>query len=132
MATTGLLAVVAASARPVRVGPMFTGHSGLCCRPSVGCLRNVTTFKKKMFSEGLLCDNLCLRSVKQAREQIARRAQALGIPSAFAPSLHVSWCSRGQNGTREQGNELTRVAYTKIEQLQKELVQKGQNLRLHA
>jgi hypothetical protein len=58
---------------------------------------------------------------KKAAEEIAARCQELGIPREFAPALgRPEWWSRGQNALRSRRAELTRVAYSRIDQMQKE------------
>jgi hypothetical protein len=58
---------------------------------------------------------------RQAAEEIAARCQELGIPREIAPSLSgPSWYRRGQNALRERRAELTRVAHSRIDQMQKE------------
>jgi hypothetical protein len=59
-------------------------------------------------------------ATNRAREEIAARAKELGIPQRFAPELGLHWYGRGENASRERRAELTRVAHTKIEQLEKE------------
>jgi hypothetical protein len=56
----------------------------------------------------------------EANAAIARRACELGIPRQFMPSLSPPcWYGRGENGTAQRRAELTRVAYSKIDELQK-------------
>jgi hypothetical protein len=57
---------------------------------------------------------------RKANEEIACEAVAMGIPREFAPSLcPPHWFERGQNAVRERRAELTRVAYSRIEEAQK-------------
>jgi hypothetical protein len=58
--------------------------------------------------------------VERAREEIQARSKELGIPKRFAPDLGLQWYRRGENASRDRRAELTRVAHTKIEQLEKE------------
>jgi hypothetical protein len=58
---------------------------------------------------------------RTANEEIAREAEAMGIPREFAPWLSPPcWIERGQNAVRERRAELTRVAYSRIEEAQKQ------------
>jgi hypothetical protein len=59
-------------------------------------------------------------ATQKAQEQIAKRAKELGVPPSFAPSIQTCWYGRGENAVRNRRAELTRVAYRKIEQLEKE------------
>jgi hypothetical protein len=59
-------------------------------------------------------------AVDRAREEIQARSRELGIPKRFAPDLGLQWWGRGENASRERRAELTKVAHTKIEQLEKE------------
>jgi hypothetical protein len=60
----------------------------------------------------------------KANEEIRARAKELGIPREFMPSISSPyWYDRGENMLSERRAELTRVAYTKIDQMQKEAVQ---------
>jgi hypothetical protein len=60
------------------------------------------------------------QAVKQAKEEIVRRAVELGIPRAFAPDLNLSWYSRGANLCKARREELIRVAHARIDQMVKE------------
>jgi hypothetical protein len=58
---------------------------------------------------------------RRANEEIAREAEAMGIPREFAPSLTTPyWFERGENMVRERRVELSKVAYSRIEQMEKE------------
>jgi hypothetical protein len=58
---------------------------------------------------------------RKANEEIARESEALGIPREFAPSLSTNhWFDHGENMVRDRRFELTRVAYSRIEQMEKE------------
>jgi hypothetical protein len=59
------------------------------------------------------------RVVADAAETVAARCEDLGIPKAFAPTLDVHWYRRGENAVKERQQELRRVAYSRIEQLEK-------------
>jgi hypothetical protein len=59
-------------------------------------------------------------AAEQAQDIVARRCEELGIPRRFAPSLHLHWYRRGENGVKSRRAELTRVAHSKIHQLEKE------------
>ena len=58
-------------------------------------------------------------ATEKAREEIARRCRELGIPRSFAPTLGLHWYDRGENASAKRRAELTRVAHTKIDQLEK-------------
>ena len=58
---------------------------------------------------------------RKANEEIVHEAEALGIPREFAPSLLTPyWLERGENITRGRRFELTKVAYSRIEQMASE------------
>jgi hypothetical protein len=59
-------------------------------------------------------------AVERARDEIHARSKELGIPKRFAPDLDLQWYGRGENAIKERRAELSRVAHTKIEQLEKE------------
>ncbi len=59
-------------------------------------------------------------ATRQAQGRIAQRCRDLGIPDSFAPSVSLGWYGRGENASASRRAELTRVAYTKIDQLEKE------------
>jgi hypothetical protein len=59
-------------------------------------------------------------AVERARAEIDAQAKALGIPKRFAPEIDLHWYGRGENATRERRAELTRVAHSKIQQLERE------------
>jgi len=58
-------------------------------------------------------------AAQEAQHIVARRCEELGIPGRFAPSLYLNWSSRGENAVKQRRAELTRVAHSKIEQLEK-------------
>jgi hypothetical protein len=59
-------------------------------------------------------------ALRKANEEIACQAAAIGIPREFAPSLCPPiWFERGQNAARNRRVELTKVAYSRIEEAQK-------------
>ena len=58
-------------------------------------------------------------AVEQAQNEIAQRCVELGIPRRFAPALNLAWWGRGENATAGRRAELTRVAHTRIDQLEK-------------
>jgi hypothetical protein len=55
--------------------------------------------------------------VEEADRQVAERCQALGIPAAFRPSLHLSWYQRGENAMVQRRSELRRVALADLQAL---------------
>jgi hypothetical protein len=59
-------------------------------------------------------------ATEKAQEEVARRCRELGIPRSFAPTLYLGWSGRGENASASRRAELTRVAHTKIDQLEKE------------
>jgi hypothetical protein len=58
--------------------------------------------------------------VESARRQIADRSRELGIPAAFRPDIYLGWHGRGENASRDRRAELRKVAYTKIDDLEKQ------------
>lgn len=72
------------------------------------------------------------RFVAEAQARIADRCAELGIPKEFAPSLNVSWYSRGQNASKKRREELRRVAASRIEAVQKEALTKIERASLEA
>ena len=56
----------------------------------------------------------------RANAAITQRCRELGIPDEFAPSVASGWISRGQNAAKGRRDELRRVAYTRIDQLEKD------------
>jgi hypothetical protein len=59
-------------------------------------------------------------AAQQAQKIVTRRCEELGIPGRFAPSLDLQWYRRGENAVKSRRQELTRVAHSKIDQLEKE------------
>jgi hypothetical protein len=59
-------------------------------------------------------------ATSEANKQIAERCRVLGIPDEFAPSLSTYWRSRGQNAVGERRAELRKVAYSRIDQREKD------------
>ena len=58
---------------------------------------------------------------RNANDEIAREAEGLGIPREFHPMLSPTyWSERGQNLVQQRRAELTKVAYTRIDQAEKE------------
>ena len=59
------------------------------------------------------------REIDKAKKQIAVRCRELGIPDRFAPTLHLSWFTRGYgNAVAERRGELRRMAKTRIEAIE--------------
>ena len=60
-------------------------------------------------------------TVRKANEEIAHEAEAMGIPREFAPFLSTPyWLERGENISQWRRVELTKVAYSRIEQMEKD------------
>jgi hypothetical protein len=70
--------------------------------------------------------------VAEAQRHIAERCRALNIRERFAPRISVSWYGRGENAVRERRTELRRVAYSRIEQLEKTALQEIERRSLSA
>lgn len=58
-------------------------------------------------------------AAKKCNEQIAARANELGIPEEFRPRLTYSWARRGENEYQARRQELRRVAKAEIETIEK-------------
>jgi hypothetical protein len=58
-------------------------------------------------------------AAEQAQEIVARRCEELGIPRWAAPSLGLHWYRRGENAVKERRTELTRVAHSRIDEVEK-------------
>lgn len=56
--------------------------------------------------------------VAKAKLAIAQRCRDLGIPPEFAPTLEVSWYSRGRNALKAERDEMRRVAKRRVEQIE--------------
>jgi alkylation response protein AidB-like acyl-CoA dehydrogenase len=54
------------------------------------------------------------RDVKTLNRRIADELAARGTPARFAPSAHVGWLSRGENGLAGRRAELRKVAAARI------------------
>ncbi len=52
---------------------------------------------------------------EEAAEKIAKRCEELGIPPAFAPSLHVSWQAQGPAAVQYEQADIRRAAYKRID-----------------
>jgi hypothetical protein len=59
-------------------------------------------------------------AVELAHRQIAERSRELGIRAAFQPEISLRWWGRGESASRERRAELRKVAYTKIDELEKQ------------
>lgn len=59
------------------------------------------------------------RTVKEANEKVAEECLRLGIPSQFAPKLHLHWMDRGRNSLKEERAEMRRVAQREIDAIEK-------------
>lgn len=67
-----------------------------------------------------------------AREKIARRCKAIGIPVEFAPNINFYWEGRGHNAVSSRRAELRRAAKSRIDAMEKEAVTKIERLSLQA
>jgi hypothetical protein len=115
-----------------------TRRSAECLPPTrAGCQSEVTAiaarrkadFERQLaavyaFDQNEIWAKACAtlhESWRKANEEIARESEAMGIPREFAPSLSPPhWFERCQNMVRERRVELTKVAYSRIEQMEKE------------
>lgn len=52
---------------------------------------------------------------EEAARKIAERCEELGIPAAFAPTLHVTWQSQGPAAVQFEQADIRRAAYKRIE-----------------
>ena len=59
------------------------------------------------------------RVAMEAQQALAADCEAKGIPTQCAPSIHLSWFARGRNTFKEERIEMRRVAYTRIDELEK-------------
>jgi hypothetical protein len=67
--------------------------------------------------------NAAEAEVARANQRIAARCRELGIPTRFAPTLHMYWSPRGaENSVKERRTELRRMAETKIESIERKAV----------
>jgi hypothetical protein len=57
--------------------------------------------------------------VKQCQDQVEQRCKELGIPQWAAPHMNLSWWSRGENAFKERRAELRKVAYSRIDAIEK-------------
>jgi hypothetical protein len=62
--------------------------------------------------------------VAASQDIIAKRCQEIGIPAAFAPTLALSWQSRGENMLESRRRELRRVAESQISAMTKSALTK--------
>ena len=58
-------------------------------------------------------------AVNEAQAKITEECERLGIPAEFAPSLSMSWYSRGRNASKEERAEMRRVASAQVEAMQR-------------
>jgi hypothetical protein len=54
------------------------------------------------------------QAVTELNERIRAEFEEGGVPVEFAPSAHMLWSSRGENGFAERRSELRKVAKTRI------------------
>ena len=57
--------------------------------------------------------------ISGATELIAKKCEALGIPTEFAPGLALDWTNRGANAINKRKEELRRAARLKIDAMLK-------------
>lgn len=57
--------------------------------------------------------------VRIGNEKIMARCEKMGIPKQFSPSLELSWRARGENLVRHRRVELTRIAKSQIDAMEK-------------
>lgn len=60
--------------------------------------------------------------VHKAKLAIAARCAELGIPKQFAPGLGMGWYRRGENVVAERRAELRRLAYARIDAMQRDAI----------
>jgi hypothetical protein len=70
--------------------------------------------------------------VEEARRTVAERCKELGIPTRFAPDLHLGWYRRGENASKERRAELRKVADAKIDELEMQARVKIERMSLSA
>ena len=56
--------------------------------------------------------------VEEAKEKIADRCKALGIPEEFAPDISFGWYGRGENAVKSRREELRRAAKAEIDAME--------------
>jgi hypothetical protein len=59
------------------------------------------------------------RVVAEAQKKLARDCTAKGIPEQCAPQINLIWFERGRNTFRNERAEMRRVAYARIDELEK-------------
>jgi hypothetical protein len=59
------------------------------------------------------------RIVTEAQQALAANCQAKGIPEQCAPTIELGWWQRGRNTFKDERAEMRRVAYTRIDELEK-------------
>jgi hypothetical protein len=57
--------------------------------------------------------------VEQANRMIAEDVAKFGLPAEFAPGISVGWYMRGENAVKQRRDELRKLAYARIELLEK-------------
>jgi hypothetical protein len=57
---------------------------------------------------------LAKQEVAKAQNTVAARCRELGIPARFAPEIHASWYSRGENAVSTRRAELRAMAKSRI------------------
>lgn len=72
------------------------------------------------------------KAVEAAQEAIAEQCRRLGIPSEFAPDLHLSWEGRGENAMPYRMAELRRAAKKRIEAVEAQAITKIESMTLDA
>lgn len=58
------------------------------------------------------------QSLKETQAVVAERCRELGIPKQFAPTLEMTWYSRGENASKERRAELRNAAKARIAALE--------------
>ena len=58
-------------------------------------------------------------AVEDVRCRLTARCEELGIPANLGPTIGSYWLSRGENALKERRNELRRMAYSRIEAMQR-------------
>jgi hypothetical protein len=56
---------------------------------------------------------------KVSQAQVEQRCKELGIPEWAAPEVRMIWYGRGENAVKERRQELRKVAYSRIEAIEK-------------
>jgi hypothetical protein len=57
--------------------------------------------------------------VKETEQALAQDCRAKGIPEQCAPRIQLNWWDRGRNTFKNERTEMRRVAYSRIDELEK-------------